>query len=80
MAGDRAHDDGYYDLGSYTWPVTTDQPEAQTWFDRGMAWCYGFNHDEAIACFYIKQRLDLAQARADVPIESSCYCRLERAA
>jgi tetratricopeptide (TPR) repeat protein len=51
MAGDSTHDDGYYDLGSYTWPVTTDQPEAQTWFDRGMAWCYGFNHDEAIACF-----------------------------
>ena len=51
MAGDSAHDDGYYDLGSFTWPVTTDDPQAQTWFDRGMAWCYGFNHDEAIACF-----------------------------
>ena len=47
MAGDN----GYYDLGSYTWPVTTGSAEAQLWFDRGMAWCYGFNHDEAIACF-----------------------------
>ena len=27
-----------------------------------------------------KQRLDLALARADVPIRASCYCRLERAA
>ncbi len=46
----------YYDLGSFTWPVTTDDPQAQLWFDRGMAWCYGFNHDEAIACF--EQALD----------------------
>jgi hypothetical protein len=23
----------------------------------------------------VKQRLDLAQARADVPIKASCYCR-----
>ena len=43
--------DGYYDLGSFTWPVTTQDPQAQLWFDRGMAWCYGFNHEEAIACF-----------------------------
>jgi tetratricopeptide (TPR) repeat protein len=28
----------------------------------------------------LKQRLDVAVARADVPIRSSCYCRLERAA
>jgi tetratricopeptide (TPR) repeat protein len=41
----------YYDLGSYRWPITTEKPQAQTWFDRGMAWCYGFNHEEAIACF-----------------------------
>ena len=51
MAGDSRHDDDYYDLGSYTWPVSTQDPQAQAWFDRGMAWCYGFNHDEAIACF-----------------------------
>ena len=41
----------YYDLGDYSLPVTTASAEAQTWFDRGLAWCYGFNHDEAIACF-----------------------------
>ncbi len=28
----------------------------------------------------IKQRLDLAVARADVPIQASCYCRLNHAA
>jgi tetratricopeptide (TPR) repeat protein len=41
----------YYDLGSYGWPISTKNPEAQTWFDRGMAWCYAFNHEEAISCF-----------------------------
>ncbi|MGH6879911.1 MAG: tetratricopeptide repeat protein [Hypericibacter sp.] len=41
----------YYDLGTYGWPVTTRSPEAQLWFNRGMAWCYGFHHEEAIACF-----------------------------
>ena len=47
MAGDNA----YYDLGSFTWPVTTQDPQAQLWFDRGLAWCYGYNHEEAIVCF-----------------------------
>ncbi len=28
----------------------------------------------------IKQRLDLASARADVPITASCYCRIKVAA
>ena len=41
----------YYDLGAFGWPVTTQNSEAQLWFDRGMAWCYGYNHEEAIVCF-----------------------------
>jgi tetratricopeptide (TPR) repeat protein len=40
-----------YDLGAHTRPVTTASAEAQTWFDRGLAWTYGFHHAEAIACF-----------------------------
>jgi tetratricopeptide (TPR) repeat protein len=43
--------DDYYDLGSYSRPVTTSSAEAQTWFDRGLIWTYGFNHEEAVACF-----------------------------
>ncbi len=31
-------------------------------------------------CGIVKQRLDIASARADVPIESSCFCRMETAA
>ena len=41
----------YYDLGRYSRPITTTSPEAQLWFDRGLNWTYGFNHDEAIRCF-----------------------------
>jgi tetratricopeptide (TPR) repeat protein len=41
----------YYDLGDYSCPVTTDSPQAQLWFDRGLIWCYGYNHDESIRCF-----------------------------
>ncbi|NOD91653.1 hypothetical protein GS636_02530 [Ruegeria sp. HKCCD4884] len=41
----------YYDLGTYTCPVSTTNPEAQRWFDRGLNWTYGYNHEEAVACF-----------------------------
>src|SRR5215472_12486566 len=41
----------YFDLGSYTRRVTTDSDAAQTWFTRGLLWAYGFNHEEAAACF-----------------------------
>ncbi|MEM8860131.1 MAG: hypothetical protein AAGD96_17505 [Chloroflexota bacterium] len=41
----------YYDLGTYSRPITTTSPDAQLWFDRGLNWTYGFNHEEAIRCF-----------------------------
>ncbi|WP_170571999.1 tetratricopeptide repeat protein [Ruegeria atlantica] len=41
----------YYDLGTHSCPVTTSVPEAQLWFDRGLIWTYGYNHDEAVVCF-----------------------------
>jgi tetratricopeptide (TPR) repeat protein len=41
----------YYNLGDYSRKITTSSEEAQRWFDRGLNWCFGFNHDEAIACF-----------------------------
>ena len=43
--------DDYYDLGTYSRAVTTGSPQAQRWFDRGLLWSYGYNHDEAIRCF-----------------------------
>ena len=41
----------YYDLGTYTRTVSTRSAEAQRWFDRGLVWCYAFNHEEAVRCF-----------------------------
>lgn len=41
----------YYDLGNHTRTVSTDAPDAQMWFDRGLNWTYGFHHEEAIRCF-----------------------------
>lgn len=41
----------YFNLGTHHLAITTVSPLAQTWFDRGLIWCYGFNHDEAIVCF-----------------------------
>lgn len=43
--------DGYFDLGAHSFPVSTASAEAQLWFDRGLLWTYGYNHDEAVACF-----------------------------
>ncbi|MGH8136086.1 MAG: tetratricopeptide repeat protein [Steroidobacteraceae bacterium] len=34
-------------LGTYSMPITTESPEAQRWFDQGLALTYGFNHDAA---------------------------------
>ena len=41
----------YFDLGPYSRKVTTSSPDAQLWFDRGLNWLFGFNHEEAIKCF-----------------------------
>jgi tetratricopeptide (TPR) repeat protein len=43
--------DNYFDLGNYRRPITTTSPAAQTWFDRGLNWCYAFHHEEALRCF-----------------------------
>lgn len=40
-----------YDLGAYSRSVTTNSAEAQKWFDRGLNWCFGYNHEEAGKCF-----------------------------
>ena len=40
-----------YDLGPYSRKVTTSSADAQRWFDRGLNWCFGYHHEEAITCF-----------------------------
>ena len=54
----------YYDLGTYHRPVSTTSAPAQTWFDRGLVWCYGFAHEEAVRCFQQAAEHDPACAMA----------------
>ncbi|HEY4547222.1 MAG TPA: tetratricopeptide repeat protein [Pedomonas sp.] len=49
-------------LASVHYPITTFNPEAQRYFDQGLALTYGFNHAEAIRYFREAQRLDPACA------------------
>ncbi|GAM88154.1 hypothetical protein ANO11243_061850 [Dothideomycetidae sp. 11243] len=53
-------DDGQdcYNLGSFQRKVTTCSAEAQVWFNRGLTWSYGFNHEESAACFERAIKLD----------------------
>ena len=40
-----------FNLGSHCRSITSLSVEAQTWFDRGLNWCYGFNQEEGVKCF-----------------------------
>ena len=40
-----------FDLGTYSRRVSTDSDAAQRWFDRGLIWTFGYNHEEAVVCF-----------------------------
>ncbi|KAK0726177.1 hypothetical protein B0T21DRAFT_371138 [Apiosordaria backusii] len=46
-----AREDDYYDLGDFYMTITTRNSDSQKWFNRGLVWCYGFNHEEAVQCF-----------------------------
>ena len=41
----------HFDLGTYRRLISTRSVETQRWFDIGLNWCYGFNHEEGIKCF-----------------------------
>ena len=45
-------------LGAIHRPVTTESPAAQRYFDQGLAFAYGFNHDAAIRSFRAAQAID----------------------
>ena len=38
--------------------ISTDKPEAQAWFNQGVAFTFGFNHEEAIKAFKKAQEID----------------------
>jgi tetratricopeptide (TPR) repeat protein len=46
------------DLGAYRRSASTDSAAARRYFDQGLLWTYGFNHDEAVRSFREAQRLD----------------------
>ncbi len=54
---DQAHE-LYPGLGNYHHPITTQNPEAQTYFNQGLTLLYGFNHDEAARYFRRAAELD----------------------
>lgn len=45
-------------LGDHRFPVTTQHPEVQRWFDQGLMLAYGFNHDAAERAFLKATELD----------------------
>ncbi|MCF4970523.1 hypothetical protein [Nostoc sp. CMAA1605] len=51
-------------LGIYHHPVSTQNPEAQKFFDQGLNLVYGFNHDEAVRSFQRAAELDPQMAMA----------------
>lgn len=48
--------------GNYHFAITTKSPEAQKFFNQGIAQLYGFNHDEAFRLFKRAAELDPAAA------------------
>lgn len=56
--------DEYYDLGGFHYEVSTDSDKAQKWFDRGLALCIAFNHEEGVRCFERAIQFDPAMAMA----------------
>ena len=51
-------------LGNHHHPVSTNNAEAQRFFDQGLALVYGFNHDEAARSFRRAAELDPKMAMA----------------
>lgn len=51
-------------MGDVRHPVSTTNAEAQRFFDQGLAFLYGFNHDEAIRSFKRAAELDPQLAMA----------------
>lgn len=51
-------------LGTHHHAVTTDNPEAQRFFDQGLNLIYAFNHDEAVRSFGQAAALDPQMAMA----------------
>ena len=69
----------YFDLGHYSRQVSTHSPEAQLWFDRGLIWCYGYNHEESVRCFQRASEYDPSCAMAYWGIAYASGCNYNKA-
>jgi tetratricopeptide (TPR) repeat protein len=47
-----------FNLGTFGRKISTRSKVAQLWFNRGLAWCYGYNHEEAVRCFQMAAKAD----------------------
>src|SRR5579864_5545102 len=54
----------YHGMGNAHHPVKTARTEAQQFFDQGMDFLWGFNHDEALKSFQRAAELDPTMAMA----------------
>ena len=69
----RAAREPLYDgLGSYTRKITTESPQAQRYFDQGLAFLHGFNHRAAIRAFQQAAEIDPECAMAHWGIALAC--------
>jgi tetratricopeptide (TPR) repeat protein len=68
LLSDRAQIDGdnkpplFASLGDFTYPITTEKTEAQSYFDQGLRLAHAFNHPEALRAFRWSQQIDPACA------------------
>lgn len=54
----------FTNIGSHNFPITTDSELAQKYFNQGIIFAYGFNHEEAFRSFKEVARLDTNSAMA----------------
>jgi tetratricopeptide (TPR) repeat protein len=62
----------YDGLGSYSRKITTDSPETQRYFNQGLAFLHGFNHNAAIRAFQQAAEFDPECAMAHWGIALAC--------
>jgi predicted amidohydrolase/tetratricopeptide (TPR) repeat protein len=71
-ANSQAREPFFEGLGTRSRPVMTASPEAQRYFDQGLKFLYGFNHDEAIRSFRQAAAIDPDCAMAWWGIAYAC--------
>lgn len=67
-----------FDLGVHKRLVATISPQAQHWFDFGLNWCFGFNHEEGVSCFQkaLEEDPDCAMAHWGIAYGSGPFYNL----